>query len=58
MPDPTGVSVIAVEKSVAEMRAFGEIMGVPTGQLDAILGRLKVDLEVRRPPGPPGPPTP
>jgi len=54
--DPIGISVAEVEKTIIELRAFGEIMNVAPPQLDLILGRARAELEGRGPPSPPGPP--
>ena len=56
MADPTGISSSEVRKTLAGLRALGEIMDVPTPRLDAILARARSELEELR--GPPAPPTP
>jgi len=55
--DPTGISSRDVRKTVAELRALGEIMNVPPPQLDPIIDRARKDL-TEQPTPPPKPPTP
>jgi len=57
---PTGISGQQIRKSIAELRAFGEIMKVPPPQLEPILDRAEKEMRERpeSPPGTPGPPGP
>jgi len=61
---PGGIGSIAVRKTLVELQAFGEIMGVPGPQLDVILAKAREELEQKEivppfvPPGPPPPPPP
>lgn len=57
MTEPTGISQANVIKTLAGLRAFGEIMNVPGPQLDGILAAARAELE-RKPDSPPGPPAP
>ncbi len=56
MPDPVGLSGAQVIRTLAELRAFGEIMNVAPPQLEDILDRAKLAMELK--PSTPGPPTP
>jgi len=56
---PTGIGSIAIRRTMADLRALGEIMNVPPPQLDPILERA--EKELREQPGNSGqgqPPTP
>ena len=52
------ISELQIAQILISFRAFGEIMGVPPGQLESILARTKDQLgsPFDGPPGPPGPP--
>jgi len=54
------ISQLEIEQLLITKRAAGAIAGLPAGQLDGILGRMRAELEnpFARPPGPPGPPPP
>jgi len=54
VPIPTGLSLSDVTATLASLRAWGEIQGVPGPQLDAILDRARDALE--RKPGDSPPP--
>lgn len=56
MVQPTGISGPKVRQTIVGLRAFGEIMGVPGPQLEAILDKARVELEFK--PDNPGPPPP
>ena len=56
--EPTGIHGPDVRRALVGLRAWGEIMGVPPAQLDAILDRAKDELETQDQAGPPGPPGP
>lgn len=58
MPDPVGLPDSEIIKAIAGLRAFGEIMNVPGPQLDLILDRAKLEMEVRPSLPPRPPPTP
>jgi len=57
---PTGIGGPERRALLVWLEALGEIMGVPPGQLDVILGKARKELEEEPdapgPPGPPGPP--
>jgi len=60
--DPVGLSTKDIIATLVVVQAFGEIMNIPPPQLDVILDKAKVGLELKpstpaKPP-PPTPPTP
>lgn len=55
---PTGIGSIVIRRTLADLRALGEIMNVPPPQLDPILERAEKALREQPETPPATPPTP
>lgn len=54
MVEPTGIGIDRVTETLAQMRAFGLLLGLPAPQVDVIIDAMEKELTEK--PDRPGPP--